>query len=98
MAAPVKELPPLSPQQQTKIDEFHAGMVEMLDRYVAGVEIDMNRHAVKHGQMPEERMVFDLTRILSKQVGTGELTQQSMCGMVAVAIARGIAKKRGGRA
>ena len=93
----MKELPPLPPQQQTKVDEFHAGMTEMLDRYIAGIEIDMNRHAVKHGQMPQERMVFDLTRIFTMQLRSHELTEEALCGMVAVAIARGIAKKKGGK-
>lgn len=94
----MKELPPLLPDMQQKVDQFHAGVSEILDRYIAGVEIDMNRHAVKHGPMPPERMVFDFARILSRQVATGELNIESLCGMVAVAVERGIARRRrGGR-
>lgn len=70
----------------------------MLDRYIAGVEMDMNRHAVKHGPMPPERMVFDFTRILNQQVAKGELNLNAVLGMLSVAISRGIAKKRQGKA
>lgn len=93
----MKPLPPLLPQQQQKIDQFHAGCTEMLDRYISSVEMDMNRHAVKHGPMPEERLVFDFTRILNQQVAKGELNLNALCGMMAVAIARGIAKKKAGK-
>ena len=70
----------------------------MLDRYIAGVEMDMNRHAVKHGPMPPERMVFDFTRILNQQVAKGELNINSALGMLSVAISRGIKLKGKGKA
>ena len=41
MDAAVIELPPLSPERQAKIDQFYAGSIEMLDRYIAVVELDM---------------------------------------------------------
>lgn len=90
-------IPALSPEQQGKIDQFHAGCAEMLDRYIHGVEMDMNRHAVKHGPMPPERMVFDMTRIITTQVNKGELNLQSVVGMLVVAISRGIEGKRKGK-
>lgn len=93
----MKELPPLDPYTQQRVDQFHAGCVELLDRYIRSVEIDQNRHAVKHGPMPEERAVVDFTRILTAQVRSGELTVETLCGMVAVAIMRGIARKRKGK-
>lgn len=92
-----KPLPPLHPAQQSKVDEFLAGMEQLMDRFIAGFEMDANRHAVKHGPMPEDRMVFDVTRILAMQVRTGELTVNSLCGLLALSIVRGIAKKRQGR-
>jgi hypothetical protein len=97
MEAAVTGLPPLSPQQQQKMDQFYAGCAEMLDRYIHGVEMDMNRHAVKHGPMPVERMVFDMTRILATQVNKGELNLQSTVGMLVVGISRAIEGKRKGK-
>lgn len=91
-------LPSLPPDQQAKVDQFMAGTEQTMDRYLAGFELDMNRHAVKHGPMPEDRMVFDVTRILARQVGTGELTVNSVCGLLALSIVRGIARKRQGKA
>jgi hypothetical protein len=93
------ELPPLSPERQAKIDQFYAGSIEMLDRYIAVVELDMNRHAVKHGQMPIERMVYDLTRIMVAQIHdeNSPLTVEGVVGMLTVAISRGITAKRKGR-
>ena len=93
----MKELPPLTPQQQSKVDQFYAGSSEMLDRYIHSVEMDMNRHAVKHGPMPTDRLVFDFTRILNQQVAKGELNLNSVLGMLSVAISRGIEGKRKGK-
>lgn len=85
-------LPKLTPAHSQKIDQFHASVSEMLDRYIAGIEIDMNRHAIKHGPMPEERAVYDITRILARDV-----TPEMLAGMTALAIVRGVAKKRKGK-
>ena len=93
----MKPLPPLSPELQDKVDQFYVGMAEMLDRYISGVELDMNRHAVKHGPMEPERMVFDFTQVLTKQMHDGQLTPQVIIGMLAVAINRGVANKRKGK-
>ena len=89
MTAPI---PPLSPAQQQKADQFHSACVELLDAYINGIELDLNRHAVKHGPAPEERTLFDLTRILVKDVPPNMLA-----GLTALAIIRGIAKKRQGK-
>lgn len=70
----------------------------MLDRYAAAVELDMNRHAVKHGPMPQDRMVYDFTQVLYGQLNSGELKPSALCGMVAMAISREIVKKRKGKA
>ena len=95
----MKGLPTLTPAQQQRVDQFHAGMTEMFDRYVAGVELDMNRHAVKHGPMPPERMVYDFTRVLMAQVrdSGNPLNTEAICGMLAVAISRGITTKKKGK-
>jgi hypothetical protein len=87
-----KGLPPLPPGQQQHVDQFHASCSEVLDRYVAGFELDMNRHAIKHGPMPPERALTDLTRILARDVPANMLA-----GITAMAILRGIAKKREGK-
>jgi hypothetical protein len=89
MSAP---LPPITPDQQSKIDQFHSACSEVLDAYLAGVQIDMNRHAVKHGLMPEERAVFDLALLLSRDV-----PREMLAGITALAIIRGIARKRKGK-
>jgi hypothetical protein len=93
----MKALPALSPQQQQAVDQFHAGASEMLDRYVHSVEMDMNRHAIKHGPMPPERFVFDFSRILVAQVRSGELKVEALASMVAVAIQEGVVRKRKGK-
>jgi len=97
MEATVKELPPLAPNQQQEVDQFHARCAGMLDHYIHSVEMDMNRHAIKHGPMPIERMVFDMTRILVTQVNKGELNLRDVVGMTTVAISRGIVAKRKGK-
>lgn len=88
----MKELPSLPPAQQQRADQFHASCSEILDRYIAGFELDLNRHAVKHGVMPPERMLMDVTRILAKDVPANMLA-----GLAALAIIRGIAKKKEGK-
>lgn len=85
-------LPPLPPGQQQQLDQFHASVSEVLDRYVKGFEMDANRHAVKHGAMPEDRMLADVTRILARDVPANMLA-----GIAALAIIRGIARKRQGK-
>lgn len=92
MDRPVRGLPPLSPEQQGKLDQFHAACSELLDRLIKGYEVDFNRHAVKHGAMPEDRAVFDMARLLAQDVPPNMLA-----GITAMAIVRGIAKKRGGK-
>lgn len=89
MSAP---LPKMTPAHSQKVDQFHASVVELLDRYIKGIEVDMNRHAVKHGPMPEERAVYDLTRILVRDV-----PPEMLAGITALAIVRGVAKKRQGK-
>lgn len=89
MSAP---LPKLTPAHSQKVDQFHASVVELLDRYIAAIELDMNRHAVKHGTMPEERAVYDLTRVLIR-----DLPPEMLAGMTALAIVRGVARKRRGK-
>jgi hypothetical protein len=92
-----KPLPPIDPGLQAKIDQFHGSCVEILDRYVAGFETDMNRHAVKHGPMDETRAHNDLTRIYARQVASGELPVNMVCGLLAEAVLRGIAAKKKGK-
>ena len=87
-----RELPKLSPQMQAKTDQWHAACEELLDRYISGVEIDMNRFAVKHEAMPEDRALLDLSRILAKDVPPNMLA-----GITALAIIRGIARKGRGK-
>lgn len=89
MSAPIPQLPP---GYEQKVDQFHASCVELLNRYISGVELDMNRHAVKHGPIPEARAVYDLTRMLARDVPANMLA-----GITALAIVRGIAKKREGK-
>lgn len=89
MTAP---LPKLSPQMSEKVDRFYMSTCEMLDRYIGAFEVDMNRHAVKHGPMPEERAVYDMAKILAR-----DLTPEMLAGITAAAIVRGIAKKRQGK-
>ena len=95
----MKELPTLPPQVQQQVDQFHAGMTEVFGRYLHSVEMDANRHAVKHGPMPEERMVWDLTRLLVAQVSDqgNALNLKAVCGMLSVAICQGIERKRKGK-
>lgn len=92
------ELPPLTPAMQSKVDQHMAGAEEVMNAYLNGFERDMNRHAVKHGPMPEDRMVFDLSRLLSRQVVAGDLPINSVCSLLALAIVRGIAKRKQGKA
>lgn len=98
MDAPVtKELPALPASIQQKADQFHAACEEILDRYLRGFELDMNRHAVKHGAMDPTRAHNDITRILTRQMNSGELPANMVTGLLAEAIIRGIAKKREGK-
>lgn len=85
-------LPPLPPQVVQKLDEFHASCEQVLDGYVHGFEMDMNRHAVKHGAMDDARAVNDFTRILLKDV-----PHNMLGGLLAVAILRLIKRKAKGR-
>lgn len=78
--------------------------MNLLENYLSGFERDMNRHAVKHGRMPEERAVHDITRLLVTQVkqaeisnGTEGLPVNMLAGMLAAAIVRGIARKKAGK-
>lgn len=82
------ELPPLSPKMQADLDQFYAGMNEMLDRYIDGIALDMRRHAVKHGPMPDDRAVYDLARIFTKQINDGDLTIPALSGLAALSIVR----------
>lgn len=92
-----KELPRLSPETQTKADQFHGACSELLDNYVHGFEMDFNRHAVKHGPMDETRAHYDITRLLTIQVQNGQLPMSMAMGILSEAIIRGVAKKRGGK-
>lgn len=100
----MKPLPPLGPDLQAKVDQFHAGVTNLLDRYIAGFETDMNRHAVKHGPMSEDRAIFDIAQLLASQAELARATNNAdgippnmLAGMLAAAIVRGIAKKRKGQ-
>jgi hypothetical protein len=94
MTAPLPKIPP---GQQSQMDQFYASCEQMLDRYLHGFEMDMNRHAVKHGKMPDERAHYDMTRIFVTQMKAGELPMNMALGILAAAIVRGIAKKREGK-
>lgn len=92
-AGPVSvPLPPVDPKLISEADRFHASCAEILDRYVSGIELDANRHAVKHGPLDETKAHHDVTKILLKDIPPGMLA-----GMLAEAILRGIARKRKGR-
>lgn len=97
MDSTVKELPPLPPGIQAKIEQFRTGCQEILGRYVDGFERDFNRHAVKHGAMSMDRAHNDLTRILTMQMNSGELPPSMIAGLLAEAIISGIVKKREGK-
>lgn len=86
-------IPNLPPEQQHGIDQFHGFCIQILDRYLHGFEMDMNRHAVKHGPMDPTRAHSDLTRILSRDV-----PHNMLGGLLAEAILRGISTKRKGKA
>lgn len=85
-------LPPITPETQSKLDQFAASCSEILDAYINGVQLDMNRHAVKHGPPPEERALWDLTHLLARDV-----PPEMLAGITALAIIRGIARKRQGK-
>lgn len=85
-------LPPLAPGQEQKITEFAENCNTVLDSYVKGFELDLNRHAVKHGQMPQNRAVNDLTVILIRDV-----PHNMLAGLLATAILRMINRKVQGR-
>jgi hypothetical protein len=74
------------------MDRLHASCNELLDRYTAGFEIDLNRHAVKHGSMSDTQAHYHLTHILADQVPANMLA-----GIAAAAIVRGISAKKKGR-
>jgi len=88
----VKELPKAPPQLVAKMGQLLASCSELLDRYVHGFELDMNRHAVKHGPMSDAEAHWHITKIIAKDVPPNMLA-----GMAAAAIVRGIAGKRKGR-
>lgn len=92
-----KELPKPPPGLVMKMDQLRAGCDQLLDRYIAGFEIDMNRHAVKHGPMDPTEAHWHVTKILTQQVGLHDLSLEMLAGMVASAIVRGIAGKAKGR-
>ncbi|HEX2616355.1 MAG TPA: hypothetical protein VHL57_02370 [Flavobacteriales bacterium] len=77
---------------QQQVDEFHGKCAEILDRYVHGIEMDMNRHAVKHGPMEEARAVHDMTKMLIRDV-----PHNMLAGLLALAILRLIGKKARGQ-
>lgn len=85
-------VPPLHPNLQRQVDHFAASTAELLDRYTHSFEMDANRHAVKHGRMARERMVYDMTRILARDVPANMLA-----GIAAEAIVRSIERKRQGK-
>lgn len=87
-----KELPKPPPELTVRIEQLYATCTELLNHYVHGFEIDMNRHAVKHGEMDEATAHWHLTMILAKDVPPSMLA-----GIAAAAIVRGIAGKRKGR-
>lgn len=88
----VKQLPPPPPDLVLKMDKLYAASSELLDRYIAGFHIDMNRHAVKHGEMSETQAHYHLTKILAATIPANMLA-----GVAAAAIVRGIAGKAKGR-
>jgi hypothetical protein len=88
----VKALPPPPPELVLKMDQLYAASSELLDRYVSGVNIDLNRHAVKHGSMSDTQAHYHLTKILAREVPANMLA-----AMAAAAILRGIAGKAKGK-
>ena len=86
------ELPKPPPELVVKMDQLHAAASELLDRYIAGFNIDMNRHAVKHGSMSETQAHYHMTKILASTVEPNMLA-----GIAAAAIVRGIAAKGKGK-
>jgi hypothetical protein len=86
-----KPLPTPPPELVYKMDQLLAACSDMLNRYVHGFEMDMNRHAVKHGPMSDAEAHWHVTKILAKDVPPNMLA-----GLAAAAIVRGIkAKTRG---
>lgn len=75
------------------MDQLLASCSELLDRYVHGFEIDMNRHTVKHGPMSDAEAHWHMTKIIAKAVPANMLA-----GLAAAAIVRGIAAKGRGKA
>lgn len=86
-----KELPTLPPGLKEKIERFYLECDTILDSYVRGFELDMNRHAVKHGAMEDARAVNDLARILARDV-----PHAMMAGLLATAILKLIKRKKQG--
>lgn len=83
------ELPKPPPDLVIKMDKLHADCEDLLDRYIAGFQIDLNRHAVKHGSMSDTQAHWHLTKILASQVPANMLA-----GIAAAAIVRGMKGKR----
>jgi hypothetical protein len=75
-----------------QMDKLYATCSELLDRYISGFNIDLNRHAVKHGSMSETQSHYHLTKVLASQVPPNMLA-----GIAAAAIVRGIAGKAKGK-
>jgi hypothetical protein len=86
------ELPPPPPELVMQMDKLYATCSELLDRYISGFNIDLNRHAVKHGSMSETQSHYHLTKVLASQVPPNMLA-----GIAAAAIVRGIAGKAKGK-
>lgn len=74
------------------MDQLFASCSELLDRYIAGVEIDLNRHAVKHGSMSETQAHYHVTKLLATA-----LPANMLAGVAAAAIVRGIWAKQKGK-
>lgn len=86
------ELPKPPPHLVAQMDALHAACNELLDRYVEGFNLDMNRHAVKHGPMDPTQAHWHMTKILAKDVEPNMLA-----GIAAAAIVRRIAGKARGK-
>lgn len=82
------------PHLVAQMDSLHAACNELLDRYVNGFSIDMNRHAVKHGPMDPAEAHWHLAKILAREFRED---QNMLAGITAAAIQRGIAGKAKGK-
>lgn len=95
----MKPIDPLPPGLQSKVEQFYSSTRELVGRWLSGFEIDFNRHAVKHGPIPADRAVFDMTKLFVTQVNDPDnpLTLEMLAGGMAYSIVGGITAKAKGR-